>query len=219
MHWGQQEPLSCAGNIRSSLCGVIGSVAVWRCNAILVGSSGFAELAIFSAANTMRLVILFVPALITRVTSPLLNNMLANGDWVGYRRTFWGSVVSNGCIALLLAVVCSFAGPRILALFGRDFVPSTALTLLLLGSVVIEVVAANLYQAIFTSRSLWWQAAILTLWSVILVSCAMIAVPKHGAGGLAFSYLAAWSMSAVVYTGVAQMQTATEPEARLGELV
>ncbi len=194
------------------LCGVVGSVAIWHCSVILVRESGFADLGVFSAANTLRLLVLFLPGLVTRVTSPLLNNMLATGDWYGYRRIFWGSVAVTGLVALVLAVLCAFAGQRILRLFGRDFVPSLALTLPLLGSVVVEVVANNLYQAIFTARSLWWQAGILTIWSSVLVGCSLALIPGHGASGLAFSYLAAWSVSAILYTTVARVQLAGKRE-------
>jgi O-antigen/teichoic acid export membrane protein len=199
-------------SLPAALCGVIGSLAVWRSNVTLATSGSYAELALFTAANTLRLMILFVPNLVTRVTSPVLNNLLASGDTHRFRRTFWGATAANGAVALSLALVFTCAGQWILRLFGKDFVGAATLTGFLLGSVVIEVVAINLYQAIFTSHSLWWQAGILTIWSAVLVGVSRVAVPGHGATGLALAYLSAWSVSALLYGGFAWRQFTGNPQ-------
>jgi O-antigen/teichoic acid export membrane protein len=189
--------------IPATLSGISGSLAIWWCNLMLTRSSGYSELAIFSAANNLRLMVMFLPALVARVTAPILNNLLVNGNLLAYRRTFWEAIALNGGIALILATVLAVAAPQILGLFGKDFVGSAGLIWLLLSSVVIEVVACNLYQAIFTSGSLWRQAGINALWTIVLVTCSLFAIPRYGAAGLAGAYLAAWCGSAVLYGGVA----------------
>src|ERR1019366_9340823 len=105
---------------------MISSLAVWRSNAALARSSGYAELAVFSAVNNMRLMVLFMPLIIGRVTTPLLNNMLAAGDLWGYRKTFCGSVALNGSTAILAAPVLALAGRYVLHLFGKEFACSAA---------------------------------------------------------------------------------------------
>ena len=179
--------------------GIGGSLAIWWCNTLLVRVSGYAVLGMFTAASTLRALVVCLPALNARVISPLLNNLLAEGDVAGYRRTFWGAIICNGGFALLLALGLSVAGPQLLRVFGRDFVGSPALVTFLLAAGVTEVVATNLYQALFASRNFWWQVAVQAVWVGFLVSLSFAAIPRHGAVGLASAYLAAWCVSAVLY--------------------
>jgi len=186
-------------SVPATASGIIGSAAIWWCNMTLVRISGYPELAIFAAVSNIRLMILFVPTLITRVASPVLNSLLAAGDGAGYHRTFWRTVALNGAIALSLAAVFTLAGEWILRLFGKAFVAPRLLIGLLLCSVVIEVVACNLYQAIFTDGSLWWQVAVIIVWTGALIVSSRLAIPRWGSSGLALSYAIAWSCSAISY--------------------
>lgn len=188
----------------AAIGGMIAPLAMWWCNAALVRNSGYAELAVFSAVSNMRSMVLFLPALIARVTAPFLNNMLAGGDLAGYRRAFQSAVAVNGGLALMLAVVLALTGQRVLRLFGKDFRGSDSLVLILLGAVVVEVVANNLYQALFASGQLWRNLGIISVWTAVLVSFASFATPRYGATGLALSYLVAWCVSAVLYGVVAR---------------
>jgi O-antigen/teichoic acid export membrane protein len=178
---------------------MISSLAVWWSNAALVRASGYAELAVFSAVNNMRLMVLFMPLIVGRVTTPLLNNMLAAGDLWGYRKTFCGSVVLNGSTAILAATALALVGRYFLHLFGKEFMGSSALILLLLSGAALEVVASSLYQAVFAGSSLWRQVVISGVWTLILVATLQLTVSRYGVSALAFSYLAAWSSSVILY--------------------
>lgn len=193
-------------SVPATVSGIIGSSSIWWCNMILVRRSGYGELALFTAANTLRVMVMFLPALIARVTCPMLNNLLVSGDLVEYRRTFRGAVAINGGLSMLLALLFWVANKQILHLFGKDFVGSSALIILLLSSVVVEVIACNLYQALFTAEHLWCQVAVISIWGAVLVGAATFTVPLHGAAGLAFSYLLAWCCSGVLYGGFAWSQ-------------
>ena len=178
---------------------MISSLAVWWSNAALARASGYAGLAVFSAVNNMRLMVLFMPLIIGRVTAPLLNNMLAAGDLWGYRKTFCGSVALNGSTAILAATILALAGRYVLHLFGKGFAGSSALILLLLGAAALEVIASSLYQAVFAGSSLWRQVVINGVWTVVLVATLQLTVSRHGVSALALAYLAAWSSSVILY--------------------
>jgi O-antigen/teichoic acid export membrane protein len=188
------------------MSGIIASSSMWWCNTILVRTSGYAELAIFTAANTLRLMVVILPTLIARVTAPILNNLLVSGDIIGYRRTFRGGIAVNGGIAVLLAVFLWRANKQILHLFGKDFVGSPTLVMLLLSSAVIEVVACNLYQALLAAESMWWQVVIIAIWAAVLTGTSLFSTQRFGAMGLAFSYLVAWCVSGALYGGLAWVQ-------------
>jgi O-antigen/teichoic acid export membrane protein len=196
--WQQRSALL-RFSVPATVSGVTGSLVIWWCNADLARLSGYGELAVYTAASNLRQMVLFVPVLVARVASPVLNNLRAAGDHSSYRRCFWGMVGLNGGIALVLATSLGLFGQETMRLFGRDFAGSPLLITLLLASAVVEVVACNLYQTIFAGGSLWWQAGINTVWIAVLAGCCWWTVPRMGAAGLAVSYLAAWSVSAVLY--------------------
>ncbi len=189
--------------VPAAACGMVSSAAAWAANVLLVRLGGFAELAVFSAVLSMRSMVLFAPALIVRVTTPVLNNLRASGNLRAYRRILWRTAGVNGLIALAAATFLSIAGRQLLQLFGREFRCSGWIAPLLLASVVLEVLANNLFQALFASGRLWRNLGILCAWAaVLLVATAMLA-PGHGAVGLAGSYLLAWSVSAALYLAAA----------------
>ena len=196
--WSERSALYRFSIPTTTAC-MISSLAVWWSNAALARSSGYAALAVFSAANNMRLMVLFMPLIIGRVTTPLLNNMLAAGDLWGYRKTFCGSVALNGSTAILAATVLALAGRYVLHLFGKEFAGSSALILLLLGAAVLEVIASSLFQAVFAGSSLWRQVVINGVWTVVLIATLQLTVSRYGVSALAFSYLVAWSSSVILY--------------------
>ncbi|HYW43258.1 MAG TPA: oligosaccharide flippase family protein [Bryobacteraceae bacterium] len=185
--------------VPATFSGVIGSVAIWWCYCWLVQSRGFAEMAVYTAANNLRAAVLFAPNLVTRVTLPLLNNLQANRLGNAYRRMFWLSLWANGGIAVAVAFVLALAGPRMLKWFGRDFAAGPTLLWLLMGSAVLEVVACNLYQATFARQSLFWQIAVISLWAAVLVGATRLLVRPLAASGLAAAYGISWAISALFY--------------------
>jgi O-antigen/teichoic acid export membrane protein len=192
--------------IPAAACGMVSSAATWSANVLLVRRSGFTELAIFSAALSLRSVVLFVPALVLRVSTPLLNNLLAARQDAAYRRVFLSITGLNLAIALSAAIILSLAGSRILHLFGKDFSSAGWLPPILLAAVVLEAFSNNLFQALFTSGRLWRHLAILSFWAVLLLAGAAGVSPRYGASGLAASYFMAWLVSAALYSIAARRQ-------------
>jgi O-antigen/teichoic acid export membrane protein len=92
-------------------------------------------------------------------------------------------------------------------LFGKEFAGSNWLLALILSSVVIEVIANNLYLALFAGNRFWRQLAIMILWTALLLAASAFAAPRYGAVGLAIAYLAAWSVAAAIYAADARKQT------------
>jgi len=200
--WSERSALALV-SAPAAISGVIGSAAIWWSNANLVKAGSYGELAIFGAANNLRLATLFFPLIVYRVAAPVLNSLATDADSGRYRRTFWGVTALGGGAAASLAVILCLFGQRLLHLFGKDFVSPAGLIAVLLGSVCLEALSGGLYHAIFTSGSLWLHFAISTLWAAILVTAGRIAVVHAGAVGLALAYLLAWSCSCVCYGVVA----------------
>ncbi len=196
-------------SVPGAACGIVASLAIWWCNAYLVQTRGFAELAVFAAANTMRSMVLFVPAMVARVTSPLLNSLRSDGRLFTYRRTFLGAVVLNASVAIVAGTVLMLNWQIVLRLFGRDFRGSNLLLAALLGASVLEVIGNSLFQALFSSGRIWKNLAILSFWAAVLITASRFTVPAAGAAGLALAYLFAWGGTAAIYAQSAWVQNRT----------
>jgi hypothetical protein len=162
-------------------------------------------LALFAAVGNLRSAVIFLPALTLRVAAPRLNYMFAADD-AGFNSSFWGAVGINGGLALLGALFAFFGGHKLITLFGKQFNGSNWLLTVVLGSVVLEVIATNLYLALVVRCRFWWNLQIISFWGVLLLAVAAIACPRYGSTGLGMANLGAWSLAAALYAAAARNQ-------------
>ncbi len=166
--------------------------------------SGVREMAAFGAANSIRLMVVFLPGLVSRVTTPLLCGLNADGRRSGFRQMLWRYLLANTAIAAGTAALVFALGPTVLRLFGREFVQARLTLGILLASSVAETVAGALFQTLYAHGRFWTQLAIASVWSAILVAVTWWWAPTHGAVALASGYLVAWLVSTTLYAAVTQ---------------
>lgn len=184
----------------AALSGVLGGLATTGATALLVRhEGGLRELATFNAANTIRILVLFVPALVTRVSTPLLVRLRGGRDAAGFRRTFARVLVANTALAGVAAAALFALGPWLLALYGRGFVQGRAALGLLLAAAVVETLSVALFQPLYSHGRIWLHLAIVTMWCGLLAGGAALWAPARGASGLAAAYLLSWGASALLY--------------------
>jgi O-antigen/teichoic acid export membrane protein len=196
--WHFSLPAACSG--------ILASTAIWWCNAHLVRISGYTEMAVFTAVNTLRSVVLFVPAVVGRVAAPLLNRLRSRGDHQSYERTFWVSVAVNAAIALAFAVPLIVWGPSLSKIFGKGFVGTGLLVWTLLVAAVLEVVGGSMYQALFSAGTIWRNFGIMSVWAAMLTGVTVAATPTLGSAGIGVAYCSAWCLATVLYTMSARRQ-------------
>jgi O-antigen/teichoic acid export membrane protein len=192
----------------ASLSGMIPSIALWLNNAILVRQAGGLEqMAMFQAANVLRNLILFVPLLLTRVTSAMLSNLLGGGDQAGYHRIArLHTAVSFGA-ALVVALVVAVGSPYLFQLFGSEFEGAQQVLLILSASAILETLASSFYQPIFALGRMWSNVIVVTGWSLVLVMVFVFYTKTGGAEGLAYAYGCAWLFSSAAYFAVSSQLT------------
>lgn len=196
----------------AALSGCVGGVAVLAASTVLVRqSAGVREMATFSAANTIRIVVLLVPGLVSRVSSPLLCRLEGGGHRAVFRRTWWRYLLVNSFMAAAAAGVLYAAAPPLLRAYGKEFVDGRSALGLLLAAAVAETVGVALFQTLYTHGRIWTQFAIASIWSVVLVGATWALAARHGASALAAGYLVAWCVSAALYAGVARRLVSQEP--------
>jgi O-antigen/teichoic acid export membrane protein len=190
----------------AALSGVLGGLATTAATALLARQEGgLREVATFNAANAIRIVVLFMPALVTRVSTPLLVRLRGARDAAGYRRTFSRFLAGNTAFAGAAAAALFALGPWLLALWGRGFPAGRGALGLLLAAAVAETLAVALFQTLYSHGRIWLHLAIMALWSALLVGATAWWGPAHGASGLAAAYLVAWAVATTLYGWAARV--------------
>jgi O-antigen/teichoic acid export membrane protein len=177
----------------AALNGFVSVPAIWFGNAVVVRQpDGFRLLALFAAANSFRVLVLFLPNIVNNVNMALINQQKGVADSRGYRRVFWFNFVAILAIIGSGAAVVSLLGPWLLALFGAEFIDAYPILLLLMIATVAEGASLALLQVIQSQERLWF-----TFWGVSIPSYVALALlawrltPEMGAMGLGWAYLGA----------------------------
>jgi O-antigen/teichoic acid export membrane protein len=178
--------------IPAALSGYVILPIVWLANLILVRQpDGYGMLALYSAAMSVRLLVMFVPNNLNSVGFAILNNEKARGD-----RARTDTVLKSNMSLIVLAALGGVVffllfGSHVLGLFGKTFRTGQPILWVLLISVLPESLSAGFHQYIHAHAKVW-----LTLFGIVLprelgfLALAALLVPQYGALGLAFAFLA-----------------------------
>lgn len=178
----------------AALNGFVSVPAIWFGNAMLVRQpGGFEALALFAAANSFRIIVLFLPNILNNVNMALINHQKGLQDGRGYRRVFWLNLAATLGIVVAGVLAISGLGPWLLAAFGPGFSVAYPVLLVLMLATVPESLSLALMQVIQSHERMWF-----TFWGVtvpsygLLVILAWRLIPQQGPVGLAWAYAAAW---------------------------
>jgi O-antigen/teichoic acid export membrane protein len=177
--------------VPAALTGFSSLPALWLANAILARQAGgIAALALFTAANSVRQVVLFTPYLISNVGFSMLSRHRGTADEEGFRHAFWMNMLAVSGIAVASAAAVILAGPLLLRVFGRAFAEGYPVLIILAASTIPEALALALYQLIQSRGLLWISLFFVALpRDTALVAFALLLSPGYGARGLANAFL------------------------------
>lgn len=180
----------------AALNSLVAFPAIWLGNAFLVRQpGGYQQMALFAAANTFRILVMFVPAILGNVSLSLLNHQLGADDERRFRRVFWANLGLSSALVLGMGAAIIVTGPWLLGRFGTAFRAGSAELPILMLAAVPEAIAIAILQVLQARERVW-----LTFFGMVLpgyVSLALLArewTPLYGARGLAWSYAAAMSL-------------------------
>ena len=188
----REVPLLYSFAIPAALSGFLMIPGMWITNAWLVRQpDGYVQLAHYAAALTLRLMVMFVPALMNAVGLSILNNS-RRGSTAGsfasvHRLNRLALTGSTAAAALLIALV----GRSLLGIFGSGFAAAgSSILWLLLASAVLESVFLGYFQIVQSAGRMWMAlGAIAVPWQAAFVGSAYFLIPRYGATGLAASNL------------------------------
>lgn len=197
----------------ASLTGAVTLPAFWLASAFLVQQpGGLDQMALFGAANSFRLIVLFLPNAMNNVGMSLLNNQRTNSA-DAYRRVFWWNLGLTLAFVSAGAAAVVGVGPLLLRAFGREFQGGYAVLRVLMIAAVVESIAIWTYQIIQSHGRMWLTLLCVTIpRDCLIVGLAYGLTPTHGASGLAAAHAAGWGLALAViavlthrigFTGVA----------------
>jgi len=165
----------------------------WSANAILVNQpNGYSEMGLFSMANQLRMLILFLPNIIGMVTVPLLSEIHGKKD-PGYFaqvanlnvKTIWSFILPAGFLAI------GFSS-WLVGLYGPQFQSGRPVFALMVCVSILTVVNGTIRQSLISAGKMWVDCLSNLVWASILIVSVAYLVPKSGSKGMALAYLIAY---------------------------
>ncbi|NNU77311.1 oligosaccharide flippase family protein [Clostridium estertheticum] len=176
----------------AALVGIVGAIATWFSNQLLVNNSydRFVSMSVFSLSSTFKALIIFFPAIIARVISPILVSMKFT-DYNKYKKLFNLNLIINASVTTIMAIIVIVINPIILKIVGKGYDGIQPVIVLLGLSAIVETVSSCLFQEIYIYNKIWHNLFCTIIWSIILVSLTGLFAKNLGAISLAIAYLSA----------------------------
>jgi O-antigen/teichoic acid export membrane protein len=177
---------------------------IWLANSVLVRQpGGYGEMALYSAANNLRILVLFLPNIMNNVGLSILNYEKAKGDPKLFHQLFKSNMASMFLVTLGGAAFVGIFGSLILRLFGRDFAAGRILLRILLASCLFEGLSIGLYQYIQSHARIWLSFfGINVPREAFLVIMAYVLIPSLGGAGLALAYLGSMIVGLILHSSI-----------------
>lgn len=185
----------------AAIAGYYSMPMIWLANSLLVRQpGGYGEMALYSAANNLRILVLFLPNVMNSVGLSVLNYEKAKGDVNHYNRVFKTNVLYIFLISLGGALVIGIFGRTILQLFGKDFRAGYFLLWILLFASVLESLSIVLYQYVQSQAKIWLSFFSITVpRETLLVVTAYYLVRSYGGTGLAIAFLSSMILGLILH--------------------
>jgi O-antigen/teichoic acid export membrane protein len=177
---------------------------IWLANSFLVRQpGGYGEMALFSAANNLRFLALFLPNVMFNVAVSILNNEKSEGDRIRYNKTFKFNVLCIFLASLGSVIIIGIIGRPILLLFGKDFGGAYYILWFLLVASLFEGLSIALYQFIQTRAKIWLSFFFINIpREAFFVVAAYFLVKSYGGIGLAAAFLASTLLGLIFHFSI-----------------
>ncbi len=176
--------------VPAALSGLSTMPIVWLNNTMLVRlPDGYSQMGIYSATNSLKSMIIFLPQLINNVGTSLMNSQKGRGNYNEYKKVFQINLAMTAGIVLTCTLFVAIFGSWILRIFGKDFVEGNKVLLVLSLAVIPEALGIAFYQIIQVKTKMWLSFSTVTLpRDFTNLIAAYFLIPTFGAVGMASAY-------------------------------
>jgi O-antigen/teichoic acid export membrane protein len=166
---------------------------VWITNTILVNQQGgYGELGLFNAANQWRMLIIFLPGLLTSAMLPVLSETHGREDKSDFVRTVTLNLKVTWIVALPLTVFVVSLNKQLAMLFGKQFLGAEKMISYLMIACFLSIVNGSVGSALAGSGRMWTGTFMNLGWSIVLIISSILLIPHIGGLGLATAYFIAY---------------------------
>ncbi len=197
---GSEREILLSFAVPAALAGMSSMPALWFANAFLVRQhDGYAQMALYTAAFSLRSLVFFLPSLLNRVSMSLMNNHRGLRDAQSYRRVFKVNLISSTLSVVTGGAIVALLATRLLLVFGKDFASGLPVLLVLLLAAMLEAIAGSLYQVVQAESQMWSSMFMIVIpRDVLIVALAFLWTRTNGAVGLAAAYTVGWSVASLL---------------------
>jgi O-antigen/teichoic acid export membrane protein len=188
----------------AALSGFYSMLMVWLTNSLLFRQpNGIGEMALFSAANNIRIFVFFLPSVMNNVGLSVLNNEKLNRGVSHFHRVFRFNVLYIFLVSLGGALFFGFFGRPILLLFGKDFGVGQFILWILIITSFFECLSMVLHQYLQSNAKMWLSFLCINApRELFLVVGAYYLVKNYGGGGLAVSYMSSAMLGLILHSSL-----------------
>jgi O-antigen/teichoic acid export membrane protein len=171
----------------------------WIGSALLVRQvGGFEQLAMFSAADRFRFVLIFIPLAVSRIALPALARHRSANNRDAYRDTVRWNLGFSMLVTIPPALLCVLLAPWLMSLFGESFRPGWPVMAVLAASTVPALLNTQLGAVLLSHGRAWPRAGVDALLAAAFLCGIWFAVPRWNAMGLAVAFFASYSFASLV---------------------
>lgn len=191
-------------SVPAILAGVMIGPVIWIGATLLVKqSNGYAEMAIFSAANQWFSALLFLPGVVTNALLPIFCDYASLQDSPNIARSVKTSTRLVAFVSLPMGALAIISSPIIMSFYGASYASGWPV----LFVIVLAAMAAaflNLYGNLLAAYNrMWAHFSTNIMWAVIYLISAAVLLHFHlGALALALALLIAYSVKALVVKAI-----------------
>lgn len=186
-------------SLPSMLSGLLASPILWACNAMIVNQpKGYAQMGIFQAADSFRLIII---TLATTLSSPLLS-ILSNsiGNQTLNERLSRINIISSWSIGVVAAIILVSIPECAMLIYGTDFsgpdFKKTFILLIFCASIVIY--KQGLSRVLAANELMWWGMLSNFTWGVSMIVLTWLLLAR-GAFGFALAWTISYSLNTIIF--------------------
>lgn len=186
-------------SLPSYLSGILVVSVSWLTNVLLVKQSGgFSEVALFTAADRYRYLLIFVPLSVSRIAIPALSRFRSAGDHDSYRQAFWWNVGFGLLATVPSALLVMLLAAPLMGIFGESFTGGWPVLAILAASAIPTVLNTQLGTALVSGDRVWARTATDAALAAIFLAVGWWAVPRWNAAGLAAAFAIAYSSASAI---------------------
>jgi O-antigen/teichoic acid export membrane protein len=174
------------------LVGISAQPFGWAARVLVVRFGGsFASIGVFTAAYSWAQLILIATVQVTVPSMPILTNLYASGDSVGFSKMARTVLWTTGLIGFSCAAGITVFRHQIMAAYGPEYAGAYPVLTVVALAGAVSAVSQGFVTVIAARGHMWWQAFQSAAFGITLLSVTVV-FAKAGAMALAFAHAAGY---------------------------